>query len=153
MLEFSLPPFICSFIFLAISLAFLLCNIYGELISSRPDNGCGPGVIITCYYNHSFHLWFHVRQSTLCCCLIYLYLFEQSDVTYGNLCEWRSAAVELLSGTLKKSHSSQPHSETSPQICCLFSFGLLGLFPTNQLLLLLPEMWSASLHAMSRQLV
>lgn len=61
--EFSLSPFMCSLIFLSLSPASLLCNIFGELISSHPDNSSGPGVIITGYYSHLFHLWFHGRRS------------------------------------------------------------------------------------------
>lgn len=52
-LEFSLPPSHYVLIFLRLfSLAFLPCTIYGQLISSLPETGCGPGVIVTGYYSH-----------------------------------------------------------------------------------------------------
>ncbi len=58
------PSTLCVLIYLSFSeMALLLCNICCELISSRPDNGSGPGVIITGYCGHSFQLQFHVRQS------------------------------------------------------------------------------------------
>lgn len=67
MLEFSLLPFMRSFVFLSLSLDCLLCNIYGELISSHSDNSSGPRVMIKGYYSHSFHPPFLVRQSWSCC--------------------------------------------------------------------------------------
>lgn len=113
-LEFSLPPFMRSFIFLSLSPAPLLCNICGELISSQPDNGSGPGVIITGYYRHLFQLRFHVRAKSIM--LLPYWRNQQSDVTYCNSCQW-------FSGTLKKPHGCHSGKPAlCPQSFCLFSF-------------------------------
>lgn len=54
LLEFSLSPFMPSFIFLSLSLAFLLCNMFLVLISPRSDNGSSLVVITAIRFTFSF---------------------------------------------------------------------------------------------------
>lgn len=72
------------FIFLFHSLAILLCNIHGELISSRPDNG------LWTRGHHYGLLQPFVSPSVLC---HEASIVLQPDVTVGNSCGRRSAAV------------------------------------------------------------
>lgn len=97
-LEFSLSPFMCSFIFLSFSLAFLLCNFCRKLISSSLGLGSSLQVIEAIRFSFSFTL------------LAYL-LHWQSDATCRNM--W----VMAFSDTWKESHDP-----VSPAPCpCSFT--------------------------------
>lgn len=65
-----LPHFMCSFIFVSPSPAFPLVQYLRWANFLSPGNDSGPGVIITGYYSHSFHLGFYAGQTWSHCCRV-----------------------------------------------------------------------------------